>query len=94
MVQIHTERWDVVCKYREGADYRLAPLHLLRSEGVVHGDKTNRGHMETHHRLAACDPAFLLATRFLELEVTSDAGIQVDGSVDRTGRRGLKSQAC
>jgi protein phosphatase len=56
MAQIYTERLDLVRKYRDAyrrycwpvtclANYRLAPFHLLASEGAVHRDKTNRWHM-------------------------------------------------
>lgn len=83
---IYSQRLDRLRKYREAyrrycwpvtslADYRLAPFHLLASEGTVHTDKTNRWHMETLHRLAACDSDFLIATPFLEIDVTDDAAI-------------------
>jgi protein phosphatase len=87
MAQTYSERLDRVRKYREAyrrycwpvtslADYRLAPFHLLASEGTVHTDKTNRWHMETLHRLAACDAAFMLATPFLEIDLTDDAAVK------------------
>ena len=53
------------------ADYRLAPFHLLASEGAVHTDKDHRWHMENLHRLAAEDPQFLVATRFREVDLTA-----------------------
>jgi protein phosphatase len=56
-------------------DYRLAPFHLLASEGSVHTDKTNRWHMETLRRLAAADPAFILATPFLEIDLTDELAV-------------------
>lgn len=49
-------------------DYKLAPFHLLASEGRVHVDKTNLWHMETLHRLAAHDP-LLTATRYIAVDV-------------------------
>jgi protein phosphatase len=60
--QTYCRRLDLLRKYREAyrrycwpvtslADYRLAPFHLVASEGAVHTDKTNRWHMETLHRL-------------------------------------------
>ena len=78
MAQSYYHRLDRLRKYREAyrrycwpvtslADYRLAPFHLLASEGAVHTDKTNRWHMETLHRLDACDPPFMLATPLLEM---------------------------
>jgi protein phosphatase len=56
-------------------DYRLAPFHLLASEGSVHIDKTNRWHMETLHRLAAADPSLIVPTPFLEIDVTDAAAV-------------------
>jgi protein phosphatase len=56
-------------------DYRLAPFHLLASEGAVHTDKTNRWHMETLHRLAAADPALMAPTPFLEIDVTDEGAV-------------------
>ncbi|HEX6121440.1 MAG TPA: polynucleotide kinase-phosphatase [Dongiaceae bacterium] len=46
-------------------DLRIAPFHLLASEGAVHADKTNQWHMERAHRLAAADPKLLVATDYL-----------------------------
>jgi protein phosphatase len=56
-------------------DYRLAPFHVLASEGVVHTAETNRWHMEMSHRLAAQDPAFLLATRFIEVDLSDEPAL-------------------
>ena len=56
-------------------DYRLAPFHLMASEGSVHVDKTNRWHMEVLHRVAAADPQFIVATPFLEVGVNDEASI-------------------
>jgi protein phosphatase len=43
-------------------DYKLAPFHLLASEGKVHTDKDHRWHMETLARLCNQGDALLLAT--------------------------------
>jgi len=85
--QIYSQRLDRLRKYREAyrrycwpvtslADYRLAPFHLLAAEGMVHIDKTNRWHMETLHRLAAFDSGFIIATPFLEIDVTDNAALE------------------
>ena len=58
------------------ADYRLAPFHLLASEGAIHVDKTNRWHMETLRRLAAADPGFILATPFLDVELANESAVE------------------
>lgn len=47
---------------RELADYRVAPFHLLASEGAVHSARDHIWHMQTLAKLAAADPGFFLAT--------------------------------
>jgi protein phosphatase len=56
------------------ADYRLAPFHLLASEGKVHSDREHPWHMNTLARLAAADPDFFLPTphRIVELGNAAD----------------------
>lgn len=56
-------------------DYKVAPFHLLASEGAVHSGKPHRWHMETLHRLASADPGFLVATPFLEVNVGDEAAV-------------------
>jgi protein phosphatase len=43
-------------------DVRLAPFHLLATEGKVHVDQTHVWHMQTLSDLCAADPEVLLAT--------------------------------
>ena len=91
LAEKYRERLELLRRYRDAYrrycwpvnsldDYRLAPFHLLASEGAVHSSQTNRWHMETLHRLAAADPAFIVATPFLEVNL-ADAG-----SVDAASR--------
>lgn len=51
------------------ADFRLAPFHLLASEGQVHVDKDHVWHMEALARLCACDPQFLLPTPWRRVDL-------------------------
>lgn len=69
-------------------DYRLAPFHLLASEGAVHFDKTNRWHMETLALLAKADPAFFVATPFIEVDPTGDVTEACQWWESLTGRGG------
>ncbi len=55
------------------ADLKLAPFHLLATEGGVHVGKDHRWHMQALSRLCAAAPDLLLATPCLEVEVTDDA---------------------
>jgi protein phosphatase len=45
-------------------DIKLAPFHILASEGTAHVDKTHLWHMETLAELCAADPDLLLATPY------------------------------
>jgi protein phosphatase len=50
-------------------DLRIAPFHLLASEGAVHDDKDHLWHMAAAHRLAGADPALLLATQYRRIDL-------------------------
>jgi protein phosphatase len=43
-------------------DLKVAPFHLLATEGTVHSDKNHQWHMETLAELAAQDPKLIMAT--------------------------------
>ncbi|MFP2900654.1 polynucleotide kinase-phosphatase [Corallococcus sp. 4LFB] len=45
-------------------DVRLAPFHLLATEGATHVDKDHVWHMETLARVCRADPSFLMATPY------------------------------
>jgi protein phosphatase len=82
----YRERLELLVRYRQAygrycwpvnslSDYRVAPFHLLASEGAVHTDKTNLWHMETLHRLAAVDPSFLVATPYQVVDVSDPRAV-------------------
>lgn len=56
-------------------DLRIAPFHLLASEAAVHSDRNHLWHMEQAHRLAAADPALLLATAFRRIDLDDPAQV-------------------
>jgi protein phosphatase len=77
-------RLDAVTKYRDAYrhycwpvtnldDLKLAPFHLLASEGCVHTDKQHTWHMETLARLCAADGELLLATPHKLVDVNDAA---------------------
>jgi len=51
-------------------DLKLAPFHLLATEGKVHIDKIHTWHMENLAKSCAHDPMLLLATRFRVVDLT------------------------
>jgi len=55
------------------ADLKLAPFHLLASEGVVQADKDHVWHMTTLARLCAADPELLLATPYRAVDLNDEA---------------------
>ncbi len=72
------------------ADLRLAPFHLLASEGAVHAGKDHLWHMETLARLSAEEPELVLATPHKVVDVTDPAS-QEEGTrwwEERTERGG------
>ncbi|SDM42410.1 protein phosphatase [Catalinimonas alkaloidigena] len=60
--------WDV----QSLDDYRLAPFHLLATEGKVHTDQSHGWHMETLARFCAFDP-ILLATSYVRIDTEDEA---------------------
>ncbi len=72
------------------ADLKLAPFHLLASEGSVHTDKSHTWHMDTLASVCRTDPELLLATSYKLVDVTNPASV-VEGAAwwtELTGRGG------
>jgi len=72
------------------ADLKLAPFHLLATEGKVHTDRDHVWHMETLARLCAADSSLLLATPSLPVDVTDAASVEAGCQwwTELTGRGG------
>ena len=71
-------------------DLRLAPFHLLASEGRLHLDRDHVWHMETLARVCRADERLLLATPYRVIDVT-DASSVAEGVgwwEELTGRGG------
>lgn len=56
-------------------DLRLAPFHLLASEGAVHVDKDHIWHMALARRLVEADGRVILATDHLTVDLTDEASL-------------------
>lgn len=71
-------------------DLKLAPFHLLASEGAVHTDKDHQWHMTTLNRLAEADREILLATphRIVNLQAPDEVSTAVKWWEDLTGSGG------
>ncbi len=61
-------------------DIKLAPFHILATQGAVHTDKEHRWHMEQAAKLQNAEPSLLLATNYKVIDLT-------DSSSQETGIR-------
>jgi protein phosphatase len=75
----YTQAWRRFCwPVKTLDDLRLAPFHVLSSEGAVHIDKNHLWHMETLAELAAqpADSKLLMATRHLSVDVNDEESVR------------------
>jgi protein phosphatase len=56
-------------------DYRIAPFHLLATEGAAHIDKDHRWHMETLAMLTATDDPVLMATPYRAVDLSDESAV-------------------
>lgn len=74
-------------------DLKLAPFHILASEGRVHTTEQHTWHMDTLARLCAANPKLLLATPYKLVNVTDresqTAGIQWWNELTGRGGEGM-----
>ena len=56
-------------------DYRVAPFHLLATEGAVHLDKTHVWHMQELARLAEQGDRLVMATPFRVVDLADEAAV-------------------
>ena len=81
------------------SDLKLAPFHLLATEGHVHTDKDHRWHMEVPAEVCRADPELLRATPFLVVDVTDPASQAAgvawwEGLTEGRAARGWWSSRC
>lgn len=72
-VEGYRAAWQRYCWDAEGIDaLRLAPFHLMASEGATYFDRSHAWHMDTLARLAEHDP-ILVATPYRVVELADEA---------------------
>ena len=59
---------------KELTDLKLAPFHLLASEGSVYQDEDHQWHLDTLATLCAADPDILMATDHRTVDLSDEAG--------------------
>lgn len=87
----YVEAYRRYCWPTEGLQgLKLAPFHLLASEGVVHTHRNHQWHMIVLGRLAAAEPELLMATpyRVVELEDPAAVAAATDWWLELTAQGG------
>jgi protein phosphatase len=71
-------------------DYKLAPFHILASEGKLWTSKNHEWHMEQIKKICGPDPAILLATPYKVVELNNETSINdaTDWWLTLTGKGG------
>jgi protein phosphatase len=73
MIEKYAAAYGNYCWPVDGiGDYKLAPFHVLATEGKVHIDRDHVWHMETLAKICRADDGLLLATPFKVLDVTDE----------------------
>jgi polynucleotide kinase-phosphatase len=76
MVQAYVAAYGRYCWTVESLeDLKLAPFHVLASEGVVHSDKNHVWHMQTLARVSQADERLLLATPYQIVDIGSESSV-------------------
>jgi protein phosphatase len=94
-------REEAIGKYRDAyraycwpvsglEDYKLAPFHILATEGAVHTDRDHRWHMDTIATICAVDEGLFRATPYRLVDTADESSIQsaTDWWLELTGRGG------
>jgi protein phosphatase len=91
MVEQYIDAYRRYCwEVRTLSDLKLAPFHLLASEGAVHVDKTHLWHMETLAQLHASGDELFCPTAYTLVDVTDGAAQEAASGwwEELTGRGG------
>jgi protein phosphatase len=94
LVHQYTTAYRHYCwKVESISDFKLAPFHLLATEGAVHTDKSHLWHLEQIAKFAQLDPELILATAHHTVD-TNDAESVATGidwwlSITQTGGEGM-----
>ena len=74
-------------------DLKLAPFHLLATEGTVHTDRDHVWHMQTLKRICDADDGLLFVTAYMVVDVTDpaseDAGVRWWEELTSRGGEGM-----
>lgn len=94
MAGLYAEAYAQYCWPVNGlSDFKLAPFHLMASEGQTYFDKDHVWHMDTIAELCAVDEGLLLATTYKVIDVTDAdscaAGVEWWEEMTKQGGEGM-----
>jgi protein phosphatase len=71
MANLYVDAYRRYCwNVEDISDIKLAPFHILASEGAVHTDKIHTWHMEQIANIARTNPQLLLSTEYKVIDLT------------------------
>jgi polynucleotide kinase-phosphatase len=84
LLERYQQRWDLSARFVESyrhycwpvesvKDLKLAPFHVLATDGMVHVDKDHVWHMQTLGEVVATDSDLLIATQHRPVDLTDPA---------------------
>jgi protein phosphatase len=77
MAEKYTEAYQHYCwPVTTVADFKLAPFHLLATEGVVHADKDHLWHMAQLTEFSQADKELLYATPYRQVELSDPSSLK------------------
>ena len=87
ILERYSERSDLLGKYVDAyrqycwdvdgiEDYRIAPFHILATEGVVHADKNHIWHMDIIKKYIAHSDPVLMATNHILVDLADESSIK------------------
>ena len=77
-IEKYTKAYQQYCWEVNGIDdLKLAPFHILASEGKVHTDKTHLWHMQEIAEICEHDTQLLLATNYQVVELNDEKSIEI-----------------
>ncbi|UII19269.1 polynucleotide kinase-phosphatase [Fulvivirga ligni] len=73
MITDFVEAYRNYCWPVKGLDgYKLAPFHILATEGHVYSDKDHQWHMENIKQMCEVDPEFMIATPYQVIDLNEE----------------------
>ncbi|MEN8241225.1 MAG: polynucleotide kinase-phosphatase [Chloroflexota bacterium] len=77
MAELYTNAYRQYCwPVSDLTDYKLAPFHLLATEGAVHVDEDHLWHMEELSKLCQVDQEFLFSTPYRQVDLSDPISIK------------------